>query len=138
MTTIESQKFGKGKIIFVFSENSIAASVVPTYIACDPIGERKNTVTAIVMIKITILKNQYSSMPINFLGKLILSKLLNDTAIEINVGIRIKDQSHLMKTEEIKPAKMQQIDVIAFLNMCLIYNNRIFIQNIYLQSDFSF
>jgi len=72
------------------------------------------------------------------LGKLILSKLLNETANEINVGIRINDQSHLMKTEEIKPAKMQQRDVIAFLIICLIYNNWIFIHNIYLQSEFSF
>lgn len=100
----------------------MAAKAEPTYMACNPIGERINTVTPIVMTKITILKNQCSSMPINFLGKLILSKLLNETANEINVGIRINDQSHLMKNEEIKPAKMQQSDVITILNICLIYN----------------
>lgn len=55
-------------------------------------------------------------MPINFLGKLILSKLLNETANEINVGTRINDQSHLMKTEEIKPAKMQLSGAMVYAN----------------------
>lgn len=115
ITTIESQNFGKGKIIFVVSANSIAAKAEPTYIAYIPIGERINTVMPIVIIKITILKNQCSSMPINSLGKLILSKLLNDTANEINVGIRINDQSHLMQTRHMMLAKTQESDVIAIL-----------------------
>jgi hypothetical protein len=98
----------------------MAAKAEPIYIACIPIGERINTVMPIVMIKITILKNQCRSMPINFLGKLILSKLLNDTANDINVGIRINDQSHFMKTEEIKPAKMQQSEVVVILIICIL------------------
>jgi hypothetical protein len=88
--------------------------------AYNPIGERINTVMPIVIIKITILKNQCSSMPINFFGKLILSKLLNETANEINVGIRINDQSHLMQTEKMMLAKMQQSDVIAILIICIL------------------
>lgn len=88
--------------------------------AYNPIWERINIVMPIVIIKITILKNQCSSMPINFFGKLILSKLLNETANEINVGIRINDQSHLMQTEKMMLAKMQQSDVIAILIICIL------------------
>lgn len=62
-------------------------------------------------------------MLITFCGKLIRSKLLNDTLNEVNVRMRKNDQSHLIQTEEIMPAKMQQSQVITILIICLIYNN---------------
>ncbi|WP_120257737.1 hypothetical protein [Sphingobacterium detergens] len=116
---IESQNLGKVRMTFVFSVNSIAASAEPIYMVYNPIGKRIDTVVPTVITKMTILKKQCSNIPVNFFGKLILSKLLNDTANDINMGIRISDQSHLMQTKKIMLAKMQQSDVIAILIICI-------------------